>query len=121
MKILVVDDSNLSRRTMRGILESQGYQIIEAQDGMTAIERYFLEKPDLVMLDIVMTGMQGLEVLEKLRKLDNQARVIIATADLQTFTHQLAMEAGAVGVVNKPFTTTAVVTVVNNVLQGVQQ
>lgn len=120
MKILVVDDSNLSRRTMRGILESQGYQTIEAQDGMTALERYFLEKPDLVTLDIVMAGMQGLEVLAKLRKLDNEARVIIATADLQTFTHQLALEAGAVGIVNKPFTANAVLDVVNKVLQGVR-
>lgn len=120
-KILIVDDSSLSRRTMRRILESEGHEVIEAQDGMTGIERYFLEKPDLVMLDIVMTGMQGTEVLEQLRQMDQQARVIIATADLQTLTRKLVEEAGAAGFVNKPFMPEAVLNVVNAVLHGVKQ
>ena len=45
-KILIVDDSALSRRTLRRILESAGYEIVEANDGMTALELYFLEKPN---------------------------------------------------------------------------
>src|SRR6187401_3028690 len=56
-RILVVDDSGLARRRARGILETGGYEVIEAEDGMAALERYFIEKPDLVMLDLVMKGM----------------------------------------------------------------
>ena len=53
-KILIVDDSALSRRTLRRILESAGYEAVEADDGMAALEMYFLEKPGLVLLDLVM-------------------------------------------------------------------
>ena len=66
MKVLIVDDSALSRRTLRRILESAGYEVVEADDGMTALEVYFLEKPNLVLLDLVMKGMYGLDVLVKL-------------------------------------------------------
>ncbi|HSE97204.1 MAG TPA: response regulator, partial [Blastocatellia bacterium] len=50
-KILVVDDSGMSRRSLRRMLEGDGHQVIEAEDGISALENYFLEKPDLVMLD----------------------------------------------------------------------
>ena len=76
-KILIVDDSALSRRTLRRILESAGYEAVEADDGMTALEMYFLEKPGLVLLDLVMKGMYGLDVLVKLREMDQDARVIV--------------------------------------------
>ena len=69
-RVLVVDDSALSRRTLRQILEPAGYDVAEAEDGLSALERYFLDKPDVVLLDLVMKGMYGLEVLTKLRELD---------------------------------------------------
>jgi two-component system chemotaxis response regulator CheY len=53
-KILLVDDSGLARRGVRQMLESVGYAVAEAEDGLVALERYFLEKPDLVLLDPVM-------------------------------------------------------------------
>ena len=64
-KVLIVDDSALARRTLRQILEAAGYEVAEAEDGLNALERYFLEKPDVVMLDLVMKGMYGLEVLDE--------------------------------------------------------
>lgn len=117
-KIMIVDDSGLSRRMMRGILQSNGHEVIEATDGIAAIENYFLEKPDLVLLDLVMTGMQGEEVLEKLRQMDEKARVIVASADIQTFTHTMVEKAGAVGFINKPFVAANVLNTVNTVLEG---
>src|SRR5262245_33809496 len=85
-RILVVDDSGFARRTLKQMLEGAGHTVDEAKDGPEALERYFLDKPDLVMLDMVMEGMNGLEVLAKLRELDPEAKVIIATADVQTST-----------------------------------
>src|SRR4051812_41733320 len=104
LKILIVDDSALSRRTLRRILEPAGYEIVEADDGMTALEVYFLEKPRLVLLDLVMKGMYGIDVLAKLREMDPNARVVVASADIQSSTRRMVDEAGACGFVNKPFT-----------------
>ena len=62
-KVLIVDDSALTRRNLRQILETAGCEVAEAEDGLGALERYFLDKPDVVLLDLVMRGMYGLEVL----------------------------------------------------------
>jgi chemotaxis protein CheC len=69
IKILLVDDSAMARRNVRQMLEGKGYDVVEAEDGMTALERYFLDKPDLVLLDLVMKGMRGLDVLDKLHEM----------------------------------------------------
>ena len=117
-KIMVVDDSAMSRRTLRRILEGAGYSVVEADEGMAALELYFIEKPDLVMLDLVMKGMYGLEVLAKLREMDAGARVVVASADIQTSTRTLVEEAGASDFINKPFSTENVLGAVNSVLRG---
>jgi len=117
-KILLVDDSNLSRRILRRILELDGHAILEASDGMSAIERYFLEKPELVLLDLTMRGMHGLDVLGRLRQLDPQARVIVASADIQSSTRVLVQEGGGAAFVSKPFVEEQVRSVVNTVLGG---
>ena len=101
-KILVVDDSGLARRRLRGILEEAGYEVLEAEDGMAALERYHVDRPDLVVLDLVMKGMYGMDVLVSLREMDSLARVIVASADVQSSSHEMAAQAGALGFVTKP-------------------
>src|ERR1044072_8974973 len=115
-KILIVDDSALSRRTLRRILETAGYEVVEANDGMTALELYFLEKPSLVLLDLVMKGMYGLDVLVKLREMDPNALVVVASADIQSSTRKLVDEAGAQAFINKPFLSEQVITTVEAAL-----
>src|SRR5215472_14806663 len=117
-KVLVVDDSGLSRRTLRRLLESEGLSVIDAQDGITAIELYFLEKPDAVFLDLTMQGMGGLDVLTKLREMDPTVRVIIASADIQSTTRELVREFGAKAFINKPFASEVVISTVRAVLEG---
>jgi two-component system chemotaxis response regulator CheY len=116
--ILVVDDSGFARRTLRQMLEGGGHNVEEAANGHDALERYFLKRPDLVLLDIVMEGMNGLEVLARLRELDPDARVIIASADVQSSTRDEAQQAGAIGFINKPFERQQVLETVSNVLAG---
>ena len=116
-KVLVVDDSGLARRRVRAILEGGGYEVIEADDGMSALEQYFVARPNLVLLDLVMKGMYGLDVLIKLREMDPSARVIIVSADVQTSSHELAAEAGAVGFLTKPIETEEVLTLVRSTLE----
>ncbi|MFL6213129.1 MAG: response regulator [Blastocatellia bacterium] len=117
-KILVVDDSGMSRRTLRKILEPAGHQIIEAVDGIAALEHYFIDEPDIVMLDLTMTGMYGIDVLKKLREMDPKARVIVGSADIQSSTRSLAEEAGATAFINKPFTVDQVLNAVSRALEG---
>ena len=117
-RILIVDDSGFARRSMRQLLEGAGHSVEEAKDGHDALERYFLAKPDLVMLDLVMDGMNGLEVLTKLRELDKEARVIVATADIQASTKAEAQAGGASGFITKPFDREQVLKAVTTVLTG---
>jgi two-component system chemotaxis response regulator CheY len=117
-KLLVVDDSSLSRRILRRILEEAGHKVSEANDGMIALEQYAVDRPDMVLLDVTMTEMNGLEVLRQLRALDANARVVMATADVQSSTRTLAEGSGAVGFVLKPFSSETILHAVNAALAG---
>jgi two-component system chemotaxis response regulator CheY len=99
-KLLLVDDSALARRSLRAILEPEGFDVVEAEDGMVALERYFLDRPDVVMLD-----------------LDPTARVIVVSADVQSSSMQLVEEAGASGFINKPFERERLLSTVRQVLE----
>ncbi|WP_438480684.1 response regulator [Oleiharenicola lentus] len=101
-KILIVDDSSFARRSTRLILEELGHTVEEASDGAQALERYFLNRHELVVLDMVMTGMYGTEVLTKLREVNPDIKVIVATADIQKSTIEEVRTAGASAFVNKP-------------------
>jgi two-component system chemotaxis response regulator CheY len=117
-KVLLVDDSSLARRSTRRLLENAGYTVVEAEDGLSALERFAIDKPDVVLLDLVMKGMYGLDVLRKLRELDPAARVIVVSADVQTSSHELVQAAGAAGFINKPAAPGQVVQTVEQVLSG---
>lgn len=117
-KVLLVDDSGLARRGTRRVLEEAGYTVVEAEDGLSALERFAVEKPDVVLLDLVMKGMYGLDVLAKLRELDPGARVIVVSADIQTSSREMVQAGGASGFINKPAAPGQVVAMVEQVLKG---
>ena len=117
-KVLIVDDSALTRRSLRQILETAGCEVLEAENGLEALERYFLDKPDVVMLDLVMRGMYGLDVLQKIRELDPRARIIVVSADIQTSSQDLAGEAGAAAFINKPFDKSDILSALDTALAG---
>jgi two-component system chemotaxis response regulator CheY len=115
-RILVVDDSGLARRRARSILEGAGFEVLEAEDGIAALESYFVAKPDVVLLDLVMKGMYGLDVLSKLRQMDPAAKVIVVSADVQTSSQELVADAGAAGFVIKPIEPDEILALVNTTL-----
>lgn len=116
--ILVVDDSGLARRSARRILEGAGYDVIEAEDGLSALEQYFVQKPAVVVLDLVMRGMYGLDVLNKLREIDPGAKVIVLSADIQTSSRDLVETSGAAAFINKPVQPAALLAAVEDALRG---
>ena len=119
-KILVVDDSSLTRRTLRGLLEEMGYEVEDVSDGTRALEAYFLHRPDAVLLDLVMQGMYGGDVLAKLREMDPAARVVVATADILSSTAEQVRAAGAAGILNKPIDRAKLAATLGVVLKGEQ-
>lgn len=101
--VLVVDDSSFARKILTQILKLVGHNVFEAVDGENALGLYVTEKPDLVLLDLVLSSLSGREVLEKLLEIDPGARVLITTADVQQITRDELIDMGAIGVLYKPF------------------
>ncbi len=116
--ILIVDDSGLARRSTRKILEGAGHTVIEAQDGLAALELYFTEKPALTLLDVTMRDMDGIEVLKRIRELHPAATVIIVSADVQSSTREMAEDGGAVAFVIKPIQPALLLATVDDALRG---
>ena len=116
--ILVVDDSTYARRRMRQTLEEAGHTVSEASSGMAALESFATESPALVMLDLTMEDMSGMEVLARLREMDPAVRVIVVSADVQRSTSRLVDEAGAFRFLGKPADPADVLDAVSAALGG---
>ena len=103
-RILIADDSQLMCNILRVMLEKAGYEVVgKATNGKEALEMYAELKPDLVTMDILMEGGDGITCLEKIIQLDPSARVIMVSAVSQKRKEELARKIGAVGYVTKPF------------------
>lgn len=103
-KIMIVDDAMFMRKCIRRVLEAGGYgEIQEAQDGEEAVRLFQEYKPDLTILDITMPGKSGLEVLEELKALKPDAKVVMCSAIGQESMIQKAILAGAEDFIVKPF------------------
>ena len=104
-KILVVDDEAVLVETIAYNLEQAGYQVVTAADGVSALEAARSEHPDLIILDIMLPGMDGLELCRQLRREDATARVpiIMLTAKTEEIDKVVGLEVGADDYVTKPF------------------
>ena len=103
-KILLADDSAFMRRILTNILAKAGYtEIVEAGDGEEAVSKYTAEKPDLVLLDIVMKKKYGTESLKDILRLNPKANVVMVSAVGQEKVIEESMGLGAKGFVVKPF------------------
>lgn len=102
-KVLVTDDAAFLRMSLKKILEADGHTVIEAENGVQAIEQYELHKPDLVTMDITMPDMDGLEALKRLKALDPNAKIIMCSAMGHQDKVVTAIQNGAVDFIAKPF------------------
>src|SRR6266581_1575950 len=101
-KILIVDDERLVRWSLRQKCEEWGYQVIEAEAGEPGLKLAQRESPDLVLLDVRMPDLTGLEVLDQLKKNGDARAVIMITADPQLDDVKAALKLGAYDFVGKP-------------------
>ena len=103
MKILVVDDERAVRESLRRALELEGYQIDLAADGREALAVLEQAQPDMLILDVLMPGVDGLEVCRRLRRARNNLPVLMLTARDAVENRVAGLDAGADDYVTKPF------------------
>ena len=117
--LLVVDDNPNIRDLLKLTFDSNKYRVVEAEDGHEALKLVVSEKPDIVLLDVMMPGdIDGLAVCDFIKSSTlKQARVILLTAKGQEHDYTLGLAAGADEYVIKPFSPLALMELVENLLQ----
>jgi DNA-binding response OmpR family regulator len=116
-KILVVEDEPAMVAGLRDNFEFEGYEVITAQDGIEGLERALEDSPDLVVLDVMMPRMSGLEVCKQLRAKRASLPIIMLTARGQEIDKVVGLELGADDYVTKPFSIRELLARVKSVLR----
>jgi two-component system nitrogen regulation response regulator NtrX len=116
-RVLVIDDEAAIRDSLRMILEYEDYQFVGAASGQEALDAVRRERPDIVLLDIKMPGMDGMEVLRKLRALDEGLPVVMISGHGNTATAVEAIRSGAIDFLDKPLSSERVIVTLRNVLR----
>lgn len=107
--VLLCDDAVFTRTLLNGIVSAAGYEVVgEADTGRQAIEEYERLKPDVVLMDIVMPDMGGLDAIREIRARDANACIVMCSAMGQQKLMEEALAAGASGFIVKPFTSSRV-------------
>jgi len=114
--ILIVDDEARIREIVRGYLERAGYEVVEAADGQAGLDQAAEHSPNLVVLDLMMPGLDGLEMLRRLREF-SQVPVIVLTARAEELDKLIGLAVGADDYVTKPFSPRELVARVKTVLR----
>ena len=116
-KILIVDDAAFMRMMIKDILTKNGYEVAaEAENGQKAVEKYTEARPDLVLMDITMPEMDGIQSLKKIKELDPAANVIMCSAMGQQAMVIEAIQSGAKDFIVKPFQAERVLEAVKKVV-----
>ena len=117
--VLLCDASAFIRTLLRDIVGTAGYQVVaEAENGRKAVELFIATRPDVVIMDVVMPEMIGMDALREMRRVDPRARIVVAGAMGQHALVADALDAGAHGYVLKPFTASHVAETLADVVDG---
>src|SRR5918997_2884410 len=115
-RILVIDDEAEIRRSVRMILEYEGYDVVEASSGPEGVALAEKESPDLIFLDVKMPGMDGLEALQRIRGANDTVPVVIISGHGTVSTAVEATKAGAFDFIEKPLASERVLVTIRNAL-----
>ncbi len=116
-KIMLVDDAAFMRMTIKNTLTKAGYtEIVEAGDGAEAVETYNNEKPDLVIMDITMPNMDGIQALQSIKGTDPGAKIVMCSAMGQEAMVVEAIHLGALDFIVKPFKPERILQTVQKIL-----
>ena len=101
--ILIVDDSQYQRNTIKKMLATEGYDFLEAENGLSAMKETLAHNPDCVLVDKLMPELDGEKFLQFIKQSNRTMPVVVITADIQESTRNQCINLGAFDVVNKPF------------------
>lgn len=114
--VLIVDDNDMTRETLRVILRSDDYNVVgEATDGDVALEMVTKLKPDIILLDVIMPKVSGIEALKSIRLISSDVSILMVTANKDQETVTEAVKAGISGYIIKPFNAKKVLDTVQQV------
>jgi DNA-binding response OmpR family regulator len=101
-RVLVIDDDEMVLALVQRILSLEGFETLTTADGPQGLAIFKDRRPDVVLLDLALPGMNGLEVLRKIRQLDEKAKVIVVTGSGSDESAEVALRYGACDFVRKP-------------------
>jgi two-component system response regulator AtoC len=116
-RILVIDDDKDIRFNLSSILKDEGYDVLAVEDGREALKTVQNNSPNLVLLDIRLPSMNGMEILEKLKRIDKDLLIIMLTAYVEVKDAVKAMKLGAFDYVTKPFDNEELILIIKKALQ----
>ena len=119
-KILIVEDDPGIQLSLKDEFESEGYQVLAANDGENGLKMILEKKPDLVILDVMLPGLDGYEVCKRLRKEGNNTPVIMLTVKDKEIDKVLGLEFGADDYVTKPFSLRELLARVKSILRRIE-
>jgi DNA-binding response OmpR family regulator len=120
-RILIIEDETPMRTALADVLEGEGYRALTAADGESGLKCAITEKPDLILLDIMMPRLDGFEVCAELRRLSNPVPVLMLTAKGQVEDRVTGLDAGADDYLVKPFSTEELLARVRALLRRTQR
>lgn len=103
MKVLIAEDDKLTRGGLAELLTDEGYDVVEAENGEEAIEKFNATQPNFVCLDVMMPKLSGYEVCRHIRQFDEQVPIIFISAKSQEIDKVVGLELGADDFIVKPF------------------
>ena len=111
--VLVADDNEVAQRLCRRVLEKAGHKVLTASDGQEAVNLALENSPDIILMDVAMPGMDGLEAMRQIRAQKPRMTVVIASAHSMANDRERFLAAGADDVLSKPFKLTDLTGVVD--------
>ena len=115
---MIVDDSSLIRARIQNEYNKDVFKVVaEAADGQEALEKYKEHNPDVVTMDLTMPNIDGVETIEKIIEMDPGACILVVSALNDKVTGMEALEKGAIGFINKPFTSDELCEALNMVIE----
>ena len=119
MKVLIADDHSLIRSAMRALIEAHGYQVVaEAANGIDTVQLARQHLVDLIILDITMPGLDGLEVITRIKASGLETRILVLTSQSPLFYSQRCMKAGAAGFITKSQDLTELLRAIKVIMDG---
>ncbi len=117
--ILIVDDAPLMRSMLQDVIKTNGLakETFEAVDGNDAIKKYLVHKPNLVIMDVIMPNTDGIEALQKIKKTDPKAKVLMISSVDEKTKVQDAMKLGAIDYIVKPIDRSSLALAINRALR----